>query len=417
MDKLIRVKLLVVIHLVKYHALNIFPAFRYRNYRIFFTAQIISLTGTWMQRVAQGYLVFQMTHSPFWVGAIDAISTLPTTLFALVGGTLVDRFPKKTIFRITQSLQFILATILGILVITNHINLLSLGIMVFLLGIINAADQPARISLPIELVDKRHLHAATALNMSTFNGARIIGPAIAGWLIYSFGIGWAFLLNGLSFVAPVIAFNFINFAPFIKKPHPGTWHAIKEGLHYAFTHKLIRFLLFYMAMIGIFGWSYTTMLPVIAEQVFHKDASGLGLLFSVAGAGTVIGAITVSAYSRKLNPYKLIFFGGLLYSISLFLFTLHSVYYLALGMLFLVGFGQAYQNSTLQAQIQHSVDNHYRGRVSSIQAMMMQGMQPIGSFQVGLVATYFGPQFAVAIGAIVIFVAAILLYFKTPREV
>lgn len=369
-----------------------------------------------MHRVALGYLVFQMTHSPFWVGAIDALTNLPTTLFSLVGGSIVDRFPKQNILRLTQTLQLVVATALGILVLTDHINLVSLGIMVFLLGMVNALDQPARISLPIELVDQEHLHSAISLNMSVFNSARIIGPAIAGWLIYSFGIGWAFLLNGISFIAPVIAFNFINFAPFIKKPHLGTWHSIREGLIYAFTHKVIRMLLFYMVVIGIFGWSYTTMLPVIASQVFHKDSAGLGLLFSAAGAGTVLGAITISAYSRRLNPHKLIFFGGLVYSISLFLFTLHSMFYLALGLLFLVGFGQAYQNSTLQAQIQHQVDDHIRGRVSGIQSLMMQGMQPIGSFQVGIAATFLGPQIAIRIGALIILAAALLFFLKSPKK-
>lgn len=401
---------------VTHHVRRAFPAFGYKNYRIFFAAQLVSLTGTWMETVSEGYLAFQMTHSPLWVGIIAGLGNLPTTLLALVGGTLVDRYPKRNILRFTQSFQMVTATTLGIIVLSGHITLPILGVMVFLMGLVNAVDQPARISLPIDLVERRHLHSATALNMSIYNSARIIGPAIAGLLIFSVGTGWAFLLNGLSFIAPVIAFNLIDFAPFIEKPHLGTWPSIKEGLHYAFTHKMIRFLFFYMAMIGIFGWSYTTMLPVIAANIFHKDASGLGLLFSAAGAGTVLGAITVSAYSRRFNPYKLILFGGLVYSIALFLFTLHSIYLLALGMLFIVGFGQAYQNSTLQATIQRHVDDNFRGRVSSIQALMMQGMQPIGSFQVGLVATYMGPQFAVAVGAIVIFIAAILLYLKTPKE-
>lgn len=225
-----------------------------------------------------------------------------------------------------------------------------------------------------------------------------------------------FLINGLSFAAPVIAFNLINFSPFVKKPHFGTIHAIKEGLNYAFHHELIKFLLFYMSVIGIFGWSYTTMLPVIAQNVFHKDASGLGLLFSAAGAGTVFGALTVSAYSRKLNPQKLILFGGLVFSISLFLFTLHAIFTLALVLLFIAGFGMAYQNSTIQATIQHRVDDHVRGRVASIQSLMMLGMTPLGSFQVGLVADHYGPQIAVRVGAVMIFLAAIVLYLLSPKK-
>ena len=402
--------------LIRDKALNLFPAFRYPNYRIFFIAQIISLTGTWMQQVSQGYLAFQLTHSAFWVGIVAATANLPTTLFSLIGGTIVDRFPKQKVLRVTQTLQFIVATTLGILVVSGHINLWSLMVMVFLLGLVNAVDQPARITMIVELVEREHLHAATAMNMSIFNSARIIGPAIAGWLIYAFGIGWAFLLNGLSFLAPLIAYSFIKFRPFIKKPHLGTWNSIKEGVNYARHHPLIKFLLLYLTVIAIFGWSYTTMLPVIADQIFHKDAAGLGLLFSAAGAGTVVGAISMSAYSRRLNPKKLILTGGLIFSTALFIFSYQSVYYLALGLLFFAGFGMAYQNSTIQATIQRSVSDHVRGRVASIQSLMMLGMTPIGSFQIGLISEHFGTQIAVRIGAVMILLAAIILYYLSPKK-
>jgi MFS family permease len=404
-----------MIHGIKHHTKNAFPAFRYKNYRIFFAAQIISLVGTWMQMVSQGYLAYQLTHSAFWVGAVAAAAGIPSTILTLVGGTLVDRFPKKNILRITQTLQFILATSLGIFVLTGHISIPSLMIFVFLMGVVNSVDQPARMSIVVDLVDRDHLHAAFAMNQSMFNSARIVGPALAGWLIFYFGVGWAFLLNGLSFIGPIIAYSFINFAPFIKKPNFGTLNALKEGLNYAAHHASIRFLLLYMGFIGFFGWSYTSMLPVIADKVFHLDAQGLGMLFSAAGAGTVIGAITMSAYSRRLNPSKLILFGGLLFSISLFLFTLHSIFYLALFLLFISGFGMAYQNSTIQATIQKSVDSAVRGRVSSMQALMTQGMNPIGSFEIGIVAEHLGPQFAVRIGSVAIFIAAILLYRVRPK--
>ncbi len=365
--------------------------------------------------VSQGYLTFQLTHSAFWVGVIAAISSIPSTAFSLVGGTLVDRFPKKNILIITQAMQFFLASILGLIIISGHTNLAILVSFVFLMGLVSAVDQPARLSVVVDLVDRKDLHAATAMNMSIFNSARIVGPAIAGWLILWVGVGWSFLLNGLSFLAPIIAFNLIKFTPHIKKPHLGTWYSIKEGLHYTNSHPMIKFLLIYMAVVGIFGWSYTTILPVVAERIFHQNASGLGLLFSAAGLGTVVGAMIMSAHSRHFNPHKLIFFGGLIFSLSLLLFTFTAIFPLALMLLFFVGFGMAYQNSTIQATIQREVDDHFRGRVSSIQALMTRGMHPIGSFQVGLVAEHFGPQLAIRVGAVILLLAAIILFIKTPK--
>lgn len=366
--------------------------------------------------VSQGYLVFQLTHSALLVGVVSAFSNLPTTLFALVGGTLVDRFPRKTLLRTTTVLQFIIGSSLGILIISGHINLVTLTIGVFLLGLVNAVDQPARISNVAYLVSKEHIHAAQATNMATFNSARIIGPSIAGWLILAFGVGWAYLLNGLSFIAPFIAYYFIDFGKHIPRPHKGTWHSIKEGLHYVAHHQTIRLLLLYMTIISTFGWAYTTMLPVISEQVFHKNAQGLGLLFSSAGAGSVLGALAASAYTRHLNPHRLMLFGGLTFAISLFIFSITTNFYLACVMLFIGGFGMISQNSTIQATIQRSVDEHVRGRVSSIQTLAFMGMTPFGSLQIGFMAQHFGPQVAVRVGAIIILLAAILLFLKSPLK-
>ncbi len=401
---------------LKHHFNEAFPAFRYRNYRIYIAAQIIALTGTWMQIVAQGYLVYQLTHSAFLVGTVAALGNLPTTLFALIGGTLVDRFPRRNLLRITQACQFVLATTLGILIITNHISVPILAVGAFLMGMVNAIDQPARMSNVAFLVHKDHIHAAQAMNMATFNSARIVGPAIAGWLIYTFGIGWAFLINGLSFIAPFIAYNFIDFGAHIPKPHLGTWHAIKEGVHYAAHHQLIRTLLLYMVILSIFGFAYTTILPVISERIFHQNARGLGMLFAAAGIGSVLGALLASAYTRKLNPAKMMLGGGLIFAVSLFVFSQTTNFHVALIALFFSGFGMITQNSTIQASIQKNVDDYVRGRVASIQTLAFVGMTPLGAFQIGFMAEHFGSQLAIMVGSIVIFAAAIILYFKSPAR-
>ena len=400
---------------IKHKFLSGFPAFKHRNYRIFFSAQIISLVGTWMQTVAQGYLAYQLTDSAFWVGIVTAMNHLPATGLSLIGGTLLDRFHKKDVLQITQSLQFIIATILGIVVITDHINLISLMAFSFLLGIVKAIDQPARISIIKDLVSDDNLHSATAMNMSMMNSARIIGPAIAGILIATLGVGWAFLLNGLSFLPPFLAYNFIKFKPFVKKPHFGTIHAIKEGLKYATTHPTIKFLLTYLISISIFGWAYTTILPVTSVEVFKLDASGLGTLYAAAGAGSVFGALVISAWARKFNKSKLILAGGLIFSLSLLLFSLTNNLYLAIPLLFLSGLGLTTQNSTIQAIIQGRVDDHYRGRVASIQTLILAGLHPIGSIQIGFMAEHFGSQIAIGLGAAIILICSITLFLKGPK--
>ena len=369
-----------------------------------------------MQTVAQGYLVFQLTHSAFMVGLMEAITQLPAMFLTLLGGALADRFNKQTILKITQICQFFFATLLGIFILSGNISLITIGVLAFLLGIVRAIDHPTRISIITELVEKKDLHAATATNMSVFNSARIVGPAIAGWLIVAFGVGWAFLLNGLSFLAPFIAYYFIRFTPHIKKTHANTLKAIKDGISYAATHKLIRLLLIYLSVISIFGWSYTVILPVIAEKVFAQGAQGLGYLYSAAGLGSVLGAISVSAYTKKFAGKKLILFGGLLYGVALILFSLTPSYYMALVFLFLTGFGITTQNSTIQAIIQHAVEDKFRGRVSSLQALVLMGLHPVGSFQIGTVAEHFGSQFAVRVGGVVLFLSAILLFFRTPKS-
>ena len=348
------------------------------------------------------------------VGLMEAIAQAPAMFLTLVGGALADRFNKQTILKITQICQFFFASLLGIFILSGNVSLITIGVLAFLLGIVRAIDHPTRISIITELVDKKDLHAATATNMSVFNSARIVGPAIAGWLIVAFGVGWAFLLNGLSFIAPFLAYFFIHFTPHIKKTHPNTLSSIKEGISYAKSHKLIRLLLIYLSVISIFGWSYTTILPVIAEKVFNQGPQGLGYLYSAAGVGSVLGAISVSAYTKKFNTKKLVLFGGLLYGAALVAFSLTVNYQLALLLLFLTGFGITTQNSTIQATIQHEVEDRFRGRVSSLQALVLMGLHPVGSFQIGTVAQYFGSQIAVRAGGIVLFIAAILLFFKTP---
>lgn len=386
-----------------------FPAFKSRNYQLYFAGQLISLVGTWLQIVAEGWLVFELTNSAFWVGLDAAMATIPVLFLSLFGGVIVDRYPKKHILFFTQSASMILALILGILAVTHVVTVWEIITLSFLLGVVNAIDSPARQAYVTELVDKRSsLSSAIALNSGMFNAARVIGPTISGILIAAVGAGYAFILNGASYIAVIIALFFITTPAVVQNEHLHPIQSIKEGLRYAFSHELIRSLLILTAAVSIFGWSYATLMPVIAKRIFGLDASGLGYLYAAAGLGAFLGTVLMSAFSQKVHPRIFIVGGALLFSTSLILFTFVSNFYLALLLLFFVGLGLVSQFSTTNATIQHAVDNTMRGRVMSLYTLVFIGMGPFGNFEIGYVAEHFGLEFAIRLGALIVLAFGLL---------
>lgn len=392
--------------------LHAFPAFKYKNYRLYFIGQFFSLIGTWLQMVAEGWLVLELTHSAFWVGVEAAASTLPILLFTLFGGVIVDRFNKKHILIFTQITSMILALILGILAVTHLVNLWEMIVLAFLLGCINALDMPARQSFAIDLVDRKDLSSAIALNAAMFNGARVVGPGVAGALIAIYGTGGAFILNGLSYIAVIIALLFMT-TKFVKGDvHPHPLKAIKEGISYSLSHKIIKELLILSSISSIFGWSYATIMPVIVSDVLHKDASVLGLLSSAAGLGALMSALFVSNLSKRFEPMKLIFAGNLLFGISILLFSLTTNIPLACVFLFFAGCGILTQFSLINVTIQHAVADNLRGRVLSIYTLTFLGFSPIGSLQMGFISQHFGPEFSIRLGAFIVIGYAVFLYAR-----
>lgn len=395
--------------------LSTFPAFRSRNYRLYFAGQLISLIGTWLQMVAQAWLVLKLTQSAFMVGLVSALGFLPVLFFSLFGGVLVDRFHKRELIISTQMLEMILAFALGILTLLGVINVWLLALLAFLLGIVNAIDMPARLSFTIEMVGKEFLPSAIALNMGVFNTARVIGPAIAGWLIAYVGNGGAFIINGLSFLAPIAALWAMDVKSKIPQVHPDTFQAIKIGLKYVYHHSLIKNLLIFTTATAIFGWSYSTMMPVLAQNVFSKDASGLGMMYAAAGLGALVGVIFISGFAHQFSAKNLILGGNLGFIISVILFSFTQNFLLGLAYLFLTGIGLAIQVAMLNTTIQHNVEHSLRGRVMSIYSLAFLGMFPIGSFQVGFIAQQMGAQFAIRVGAIILLAFASYLHFSLSK--
>ena len=395
--------------------LSYFPAFTNRNYRFYFSGQLISVTGTWLQVVAQGWLVLQLTHSAFMVGLIAALANIPSLFFVLFGGVIVDRFPKKKIVIFTQISSMILAFILGILTILNIITVFEIGLLAFLLGVVNAIDYPARQSFVPEFVGKERLASAIAINSGIYNSARVVGPAVAGILIVVTGTGGAFLLNGLSYIAVIIALLAMKVELYVPSQRLHPLLAIKEGLAYTFKHSVIRALLIFIGVSSIFAWSYTTVLPVITQYTFHMGPTGLGYLYVAGGLGAVLATIFVSAFSKKISPIIFIFGGNTLFAVSIFLFTLTHSFPSALLFLFLAGFGILSQFATMNTTIQTMATKELRGRVTSVYALMFIGLAPLGSFEVGFLSDKFGTALAIQIGALIVFVFGSLLFIYRKK--
>ena len=392
-----------------------FPAFNSSNYRRYFTGQLVSMIGTWMQIVAQSWLVLQLTESVFLIGLVMALSTTPTLLFTLFGGVVVDRFPKKEILFFTQVCAMILAFTLGILTIFGWITIWEICVIAFLLGTVNAIDAPARQAFVTELVNREQLSSAIALNSGVFNTARVIGPSVAGIMIAVIGTGGAFLLNALSYVAVILALRKIKTAANVTQALTSPIQAIKEGVSYSFTHPIIRTLFVIIAIVSIFGWSYTTVLPVIAKKTFHVGAAGLGYLYAASGLGSLLSTVAVAVYSKRISPMYFIIGGTIIFSISIFLFSYSTNASTAAILLFFSGFGLLCFASQSNTTIQTLVKSEFRGRVMSIYVLMFIGLTPIGNFQIGLISEYMGTSFALRSGAVVVLIAGLTVFFLKDR--
>jgi len=391
-----------------------FPAFVHRNYQLYFGGQLVSLIGFWLQQVAQGWLVLQLTHSAFWVGVIGALGTIPMLLFGLFAGVIIDRVPNKLLLMFCQASALILVGMLGFLTLTETITISALCIIVFLLGTVNALDMPVRQSFAIKMVGRKDLSSAIALNAGMFNAARVIGPSIAGILIGIVGLSGAFLINTVTYIPILIALFFMKIHEPIESNHPHPFTAIKQGLQFSFSHPVIRPLLLLTAVSSIFGWTTSTIMPVVIEQVFHESVSMLGFFYAATGLGAILATVIVSLYYEKISPFTFIVWGNILFALSMFVFTLTQYIPLALFFLFLSGLGLLVQFSTMNSAIQHMVDDSKRGRVMSIYVLMFIGVMPFGSFLVGFLAEHFGSPFSIQFGAVILF--AVGLFLLTQRK-
>ena len=394
---------------------SLFPALSSRNYRLYFMGQTVSLVGTWLQVVAEGWLVITFTKSPFIIGLIAALATIPTLFLSAFSGVIVDHFSKYKILFLTQTLSLVIALIYGFMTIFHVINLFEIGILAFLLGVVTALDFPARQAFTVEMVEKQDLSSAIALNSGTFNASRVIGPSVAGILIGLLGVGGAFILNGLSYIAVIVALYKMNIHERIPETFTDPFKSFKEGLSYSFNHPKIKSLLIFTAFASIFGWSYTTVLPLLAKSVFHVGATELGYLFAAAGFGSVLAMVILSAFAKKVDPMNFIISGNAISAIGLIGFTFTRTLFPAYVFLFITGLGVMLCFPTINTTLQHLVPDEIRGRVMAIYITVFVGFFPIGNFEIGWVSEHVGPENAIRISAVIIFIAGAFLYMARDR--
>jgi MFS family permease len=375
-------------------------ALRHRNYRLFFAGQLISLIGTWMQNLAQSWLVYRLTGSSFLLGSIGFASQIPIFLLAFVGGTVADRYNRHRIVIGTQVASMLLAFILSVLTLTNAVRVWHIFVLSALLGVVNAFDMPTRQAFVVELVEKEDLMNAIALNSSIFNGARILGPAVAGALIAGIGEGWCFFANGISYIAVIAGLLLMRLEG--KKRTATRQSAISnvlEGFQFVCRSRPIRALLLLMGLVSVFGMSYSVLMPIFADRILHSGAHGMGFLMGATGVGALMGSLTLAAKSGTRGLGKMIAYACAGFSTSLILFSISHSFWLSALILVPVGYSFMVQMACTNTLIQIMVPDSLRGRVLSTHVWMFMGMAPFGSFLAGSIAAHLGAPTTILMGA------------------
>jgi MFS family permease len=394
-----------------------FASLRHRNFRLFWTGQLLSLVGTWMQSVAQGWLVLQLSNSALVLGLVGAASSLPILALSFLGGTLADRASKRRLLLVTQSAMMLLALALWGLVATGVVRTWHVLGMATLLGTVMAFDIPARQAFVAEMVGKDDLVNAIALNSGAFNAARIIGPALAGILIASAGLANCFLFNGLSFVAVLVALWLMD-ERLLNGPRERHQAGLREGLRevWRFLAGSRRHLLVLgmVSTLSVFVLPYAVLMPLFARDVLRVGARGLGVLMSATGLGALCGALTVATFGGRGSLTRWLFGSSFLVSAALLAFSFSRSYPLSLALLFLVGLGVVMQATTTNGFLQLSVPDAMRGRMMALFGTMFMGMMPLGNLIAGLLAHLFGAPLALGLGAVLSGSVAAAVFLLVP---
>jgi MFS family permease len=392
-----------------------FTALHNPNFRMYFFGQLISMSGTWMQRVALGYLVFQLTRSEFTLGLVACASGIPVLLVSPFAGVVVERLPRRYLLFLTQTAQMILAFILALLVFTNAVQTWHIFVLALLLGLTNAFDAPARQTIVADLVGLENLPSGIAVNSMIVNGSRVLGPAVAGLFLTAFGAAWCFLLNGVSFLAVLFTLAVIHI-PDIERPKttPHVFLEFREGLRFARHHQVVLALLLLAVNGGLFSWSIVELYPAFADRILHSPKEGLAILSVASGLGALIAGLMVTYFTKITGRGRYIAYVAVGTSLFMALMTYTLTVPLAALMSFIGGFCIISYFVTINTTLQITIPPEFRGRVLSLYTLAIMGFTPFGSLLLGSIAESIGTPQAMRLYAVVSFAVSMIIIVKLP---
>jgi MFS family permease len=398
-----------------------FRALQHRNFQLFIAGQLVSLIGTWMQSTAQLWLVYKLTNSAALLGVFGFANQIPILLLASIGGYVGDRYDRHRSVIATQTASMILAFVLAGLTLTDSIHgprsAWVVIFIAFLVGIVNAFDVPIRQAFLVQMVGKEDLPNAIALNSSIFNGARVVGPAIAGFAIAWIGEGWCFFLNGVSFLAVIVALVAMRLTRVERKPSTESpLRSLLQGFRFAMSDLPIRSALLLLSWLSLLGLQYSVFLPIFANEILHGGPRGLGLLMSSAGVGAVLGALHFAARTEFTGLARWIAATATTCGIGLIIFSQSRVFWLSMVVLFVVGFCATVQMAATNTIIQSRVPDELRGRIMAVYATMFMGVQPIGSLLAGGVAKRIGAPYTLGVFGLLVLAGSLVFLFRVVMK-
>ncbi len=391
-----------------------FRALKHKNFQFFFAGQFISLTGTWMQTVAESWLIYRLTGSVVLLGLVRFASQIPVFLLAPIGGVVADRFDRRKILIFTQTWAMTMAFILAMLVLSGNVREWHLFVIAALLGLGNAFDIPTRQAFVADMVGREDLLNAIALNSSMFNGARIVGPAIAGLLVATVGEGWCFLLNALSYIAVITGFLMMNVKVVIRPQVGSTVANIAEGFRFVAKNPPIRALLLLLGLVSLMGMPYSVLMPIIADKFLGGGSATLGYLMGASGLGALAAALVLATRREVFGLGRWVNFASAGFGIFLIAFSFSRSFWLSAVLLVPIGFSMMTQMSSSNTLIQAMVPDELRGRVMSLYSMMFMGMAPFGALLSGWLAQYIGTPNTIVLGGSVCIVGALVFGYQLP---
>jgi MFS family permease len=377
-----------------------FRALQHRNFQLYFAGQLISVAGTWMQIVAQAWLVYQLSHSELMLGIVGFAAAIPSLLVSPWGGVVVDRVNKRNLLVVTQASAMVLAFILAALTFAGIVQVWEIIVLAALLGLVNAFDGPARQAFVVEMVGREDFPNAIAINSMMFNGARVVGPALGGLLLATVGTAWCFFINGVSFLAVIVCLLLMRLTPRTRVLEIGSpWTDLKHGLRYVLLHREIFALLMLALIFSVFGISYNTILPAFIDQALHADATGYGVVNAFIGVGAVVGAFIMARYGDRGQRGRWLVWVDLAFPFILLAFAYNANFGLALLLAFGLGIGFMLTFTIINTLLQTNVDDQMRGRVLGLYTLTFFGFAPFGNLAIGTLAEQWGMSLTILLSA------------------